>query len=578
MKKTTQSLPRNLTPAPILEPGRVVSVPIELLVPDPTQPRTHFDDTALEQLAAHITQRGIKTPLVVRGDYVIEDGERRWRAAKLAGLTHVPCVLAGVADSERPELQRAMDQVAQNHLREALNPMEWAKFFLRLRDQFGLTVEQIPYTLAAQGIAMSRPYVSNLMRLIQLPAWAQDKIAEGKLSAAHGKVLLTAVASKQVMDVVHKEIKKDTAITTDDLEAVIADAFHEEHLSLNATYGDHIPLFDTKQCNKCESCVTIKGRWNEGRYCINHHHFRELQEAARKAKEQKAQEKNPDAKKPTAKKAPAPPKQPVLDKNGVATITRKTYQTMRWLEDAAFDTDVCNGCEWNHPANYERGRIIAACFNVAEYERKQDEARRNRGRRERVADYLDAWVRAQIVPRLEIDKALQFKLLSYLAVGMPGSHWLPYQGNRLARAARVRHLKEHLAQIDRDGFPADKVLAAGLHELSRGELYHFARHVGVTLSPRTYQIDVAYVNLGKKADLCRLIKQIPEGAKVPPAPADTAKLDALAAYCLRPEVVQAVGVPRELTYLFETNDIDPNDYIDDVDEEDNDVDTDAQSE
>lgn len=547
--KTSTNAPVN---APVLEPGRIVDVPLDLLMRDETQPRTDFNAEALNDLAASIKARGVKHPIVVRGDYVIEDGERRYRAAKLAGLATVPCILAGGADDKQPQLERALDQVAQNTLREPLNPMEWARFFLRLRAEFNLTVDQMSDTMEARGIKMSRPYISNLMRLAQLPEWAQQKIGAGELTAAHGKVLLTAQASPKVLKIIEKELKRDpNARTTDELQDEVTDAFHESHINLNRKYGDDAPLFNTKQCDSCESCATFAAPYNREkmRFCLNEAHFKELQTAA------KAQAKKKDTKSESVTEkdvAPAPLKQPKLNAGGVYIIKGVETQSLRRLENAKFDTTVCANCEWRHAAAYRTDAIpFDACFNVPEFEAKQSEAQRGQGRERCVADHFDNWVRAQIVPRLSLDQGLQFRLLTYLAIGQPGSitGYVYQTAPEITEAAGVTNLGEHLQVIDDTGFPADRVLPEALNHLDRGELYHFARYAGVKLNADTYQIDAGYIALGKKADLRRLL----QGAAG--APDESAKLAELAAFCLRPEVIKAIGVPREITRIWESHDI-----------------------
>lgn len=159
-------------------------VPIENVVPSPFQARESFDDAALEGLAASIRRSGIMQPIVLRRtDEGLElvAGERRWRAAKLAELTHVPAVIRTISDEESAELG-----LVENVQREDLNPIERARAFSMLATTFDLTHAEI-----AERVGVSRPSVSNFVRLLELEEPLQDRIIDGSLSAGHAKVLLS---------------------------------------------------------------------------------------------------------------------------------------------------------------------------------------------------------------------------------------------------------------------------------------------------------------------------------------------------------------------------------------------------
>jgi ParB family transcriptional regulator, chromosome partitioning protein len=166
--------------------GELRQLPVELIKPNPKQPRTRFDADALAGLASSIEVSGVLQPLLVRplhdGSYELIAGERRWRAAQQAGLEKVPAI---VRDSERAErLQLAL---IENVVREDLNPVDEARACAALVEDLGLSKEEL-----AQRIGRSRPAVSNLIRLLDLPDEALELLEEGKLSEGHGKALLTA--------------------------------------------------------------------------------------------------------------------------------------------------------------------------------------------------------------------------------------------------------------------------------------------------------------------------------------------------------------------------------------------------
>jgi ParB family chromosome partitioning protein len=166
--------------------GELRELPVELIKPNPSQPRTNFDPDALAALAASIETSGVVQPLLVRplpdGSYELVAGERRWRAAQEAGLEKVPAVVRDQAEAER--LQAAL---IENMVREDLNPVEEAKACAALVQELGLTKEEL-----ARRVGRSRPAVSNLIRLLELPDEALDLLEAGKLSEGHGKALLAA--------------------------------------------------------------------------------------------------------------------------------------------------------------------------------------------------------------------------------------------------------------------------------------------------------------------------------------------------------------------------------------------------
>jgi ParB family chromosome partitioning protein len=166
--------------------GELRELPVTLIKPNPGQPRSHFDADALAALAASIGASGVVQPLLVRplpdGSYELIAGERRWRAAQQAGLDKVPAVVRDQAEAER--MQAAL---IENMVREDLNPVEEARACSALVEDLGLTKEEL-----AKRVGRSRPAVSNLIRLLELPDEALDMLQSGKLSEGHGKALLAA--------------------------------------------------------------------------------------------------------------------------------------------------------------------------------------------------------------------------------------------------------------------------------------------------------------------------------------------------------------------------------------------------
>ena len=166
--------------------GELRELPVDLIKPNPDQPRTRFEPQALAALAASIESSGVVQPLLVRplsdGSYELVAGERRWRAAQQAGLEKVPAVVRDQAEAER--LQAAL---IENMVREDLNPVEEARACAALVEDLGLTKEEL-----ARRVGRSRPAISNLIRLLELPDEAVALLESRELSEGHGKALLGA--------------------------------------------------------------------------------------------------------------------------------------------------------------------------------------------------------------------------------------------------------------------------------------------------------------------------------------------------------------------------------------------------
>lgn len=182
---------------------------------DPQQPRHHFPDAEIKLLADDIALRGVQQPVTVRplgdGSYMLVTGERRWLASQVAGAQTIPAIV--VADSaERPELQRLLDQTKENTLRQDLTLIEKAKVLRRLRDDHGVKVGELPALAKSCGLGdMSRSHVSNMIRLTELPQWAQDKINAGEWTFTHGKHLLVAVDVPDVLERICELVSKPFA-------------------------------------------------------------------------------------------------------------------------------------------------------------------------------------------------------------------------------------------------------------------------------------------------------------------------------------------------------------------------------
>jgi ParB family chromosome partitioning protein len=175
------------TPAVAAEPAQELrELPVELIAPNPSQPRHRFDEASLQRLAESVAERGVLQPVLVRprpgGRFELVAGERRWRAARLAGLDTVPAVVRDNEDAESLELA-----LIENVAREDLNPVEEARACAALVEDLGVTHKQL-----ATRIGRSRSALTNLLRLLDLPEEVLELLERGSLSEGHGRALLMA--------------------------------------------------------------------------------------------------------------------------------------------------------------------------------------------------------------------------------------------------------------------------------------------------------------------------------------------------------------------------------------------------
>lgn len=182
------------TPASIAG-GGILSIPVVRIAPSADQPRKRFDDQSIAELAESIKRHGVIQPLVVEedgtGSYRIVAGERRWRAAAVAGLSEVPAIVKEYGREKRLEVA-----LVENVQREDLNPIDEAEAYRQLMEATGLTQDQV-----AERVGKSRPAVANALRLLGLPADAMESLRSGVISAGHARAILSAVnpADRQVI-------------------------------------------------------------------------------------------------------------------------------------------------------------------------------------------------------------------------------------------------------------------------------------------------------------------------------------------------------------------------------------------
>lgn len=180
-------------------------VPIDLIDPSAAQPRSVFNDTKLEELAKSIASNGVVQPILVRpkgGRFELIAGERRWRAAQLAGLTKIPVVVRDVPDDQVLEIA-----LIENLQREDLNPIEEASGYRKLIETLGLTQETV-----AERVGRDRSYVTNYLRLLRLPEDIQDLLQSGRISTGHARTLLGLEQPDLQRRIARKIIEQDLSV------------------------------------------------------------------------------------------------------------------------------------------------------------------------------------------------------------------------------------------------------------------------------------------------------------------------------------------------------------------------------
>ena len=186
-------------------PAGVTEIAVSQLDPNPDQPRRTFDTQALEALAESIRQAGVLQPLLVVENgarYRIVAGERRYRAARMAGLQSVPCVVRDMTEQERMEAA-----LIENLQREDLNPIEEAAGIRALMEECGYTQE-----LAAKRVGRSRPAVANLLRLLQLPESIREMVKAGELSAGHARVLAGLADESRQLALAERAVREGMSV------------------------------------------------------------------------------------------------------------------------------------------------------------------------------------------------------------------------------------------------------------------------------------------------------------------------------------------------------------------------------
>ena len=248
--------------------GEVVQLPLNLLDPNPNQPRKAFEETSLDELAASIRELGLLQPILAcphEGRYRIIAGERRFRAAMKAGLTHVPVLVRSL-----PQQERMLAALIENLQRTDLNPMEAALGVRALMDEAGLTQEE-----AARRLGKSRPAVANLLRLLQLDEKVQHLVYEGKLSEGHARVLAGITPSGRQISLALKVVEEGLSVRA--LEALARKQTPAAKPRTNPPSLPELADFQERLQEAVGVRAQIAGDLHKGRIVLRYASFEELE-------------------------------------------------------------------------------------------------------------------------------------------------------------------------------------------------------------------------------------------------------------------------------------------------------------
>ena len=249
-------------------PQSTMEISLGDIDPNPDQPRREFDKEALKQLADSIAQSGVLQPLLVVKEgvrYRIVAGERRYRAARMAGLRTVPCLVKNLTDEEIMEAA-----LIENLQREDLNPIEEAMGIRSLMDKCGYTQEK-----AAKRVGRSRPAVANILRLLTLPEKVQKLVKDGKLSAGHARVLAGMENEDAQIQLAELVIEKDLSVR--ELEKLAADWGRTAPIKIKP----QLPVELTDMCERLQNVLGVRtmlrGNLKRGKIVLQYTSTEELE-------------------------------------------------------------------------------------------------------------------------------------------------------------------------------------------------------------------------------------------------------------------------------------------------------------
>lgn len=415
-----------------IKPGTVTDVPLTLVDLDPNQPRKDVDEAYIAELSADIKASQVKQPITLRanpeqpGRFIIKYGECRYRASKKAKKKNIPALLD---DSKTDELTLLLDQAKENHLRKDLNPMDWAWIFKQMKESHKLKIADIEKTLKSHHVGQfGRAYISNIMRMVELPEWAQVLIRKDVLTAAHGKYLLQANASDKVIAKIQGKFEhEDWQPTTRELQQEIYWTYAREHTELT---GWQTSFNYKEKCNGCQKKRKASASNGiENTFCMDKKCYAKFNSEAKSAQQEERESH--------IHRAEDDPVTVQADENNCVDVDQLELNWMDFkiLKDVSFDISGCEGCPHRHIAKWTEELPFGedseqepetvekdSCFHRSCFDKTSEEHRR-------AMQLVEQYIREQIASQVQDDSELATGLLIWTAAGCPcGVHTSDHGG------------------------------------------------------------------------------------------------------------------------------------------------------
>lgn len=243
----------------------IINIDINKIIPNPRQPRLHFSDKAIQELANSIKEQGIIQPVLVRmkqGTYELIAGERRFRAAKIAGLNVIPAIVKDFSDQQSLEIA-----LIENLQREDLNPMEAAEAYQKLSSEFDIPQEEI-----AKRVGKSRSSITNTLRLLTLPDEIKESLRSNKISAGHARALLALDTKEKQLELWNKIIETKMSVRDVETVAGVASPNKPQKQTARKKFTRNLELKNIEEqlTTRLATKVRIFGQTTRGKIEINY--------------------------------------------------------------------------------------------------------------------------------------------------------------------------------------------------------------------------------------------------------------------------------------------------------------------
>ncbi len=263
-------------PARAEDEDRVLYIDINDIRPNSAQPRRNFDEAKLGELAGSIKANGVIQPVIIRNSstgYELVAGERRWRAARMAGLRKIPCIVRDFDDR-----QNAIVAIIENMQREDLDPIEEALGLKSMTEKYGFTQEQV-----SASLGRSRTYITNSIRLLKLPEEIQQFVSSGQMSAAHGRTIINIPDKARQKEIADKIIRNDLSVrATERLAEKVKDELKPERKKrkkasdAGKAKAAEITAVERELMTLLGTRVTVSGDGSKGKIELEYYSLEEL--------------------------------------------------------------------------------------------------------------------------------------------------------------------------------------------------------------------------------------------------------------------------------------------------------------